>query len=509
MRRLVVVLGDQLNADSAAFDEFDPRQDAVWMAEAPEEATHVPSHKARIALFLSAMRHFRDRMRRQGFTVYYQALGEHGFASLSEALSRFLIDHRPQVVRWVRPGDWRVWQALTKVVDEAQLPLELCPDRHFISSLEAFDKWAEQRKETRLEHWYRLLRKQTGLLMEQGKPAGGKWNFDAENRRRFDARGPGWVPEPRRFEPDVLTREVLDLVSTHFADHPGSLAQFDWPVTPKQAREALDDFVLHRLPAFGDYQDAMWIGETWLYHSRLSAALNLKLIDPMSVLKVAEQAWQDGHAPLNAVEGLVRQILGWREYVRGLYWRHMPDFLQCNALEAYQPLPTFYWNGQTEMRCLSESITQTLMHGYAHHIQRLMVTGLFAQLLGVRPTEIHAWFLAMYVDAVEWVELPNVMGMSQYADGGIMASKPYVASGKYIQRMSNYCRHCRYDPAKAIGEDACPFTTLYWHFLQRHAARFASHPRTALQWKNLSRLDDDQRAAIERQARKIHEDLSN
>jgi deoxyribodipyrimidine photolyase-related protein len=304
------------------------------------------------------------------------------------------------------------------------------------------------------------------------------------------------LPAPRRFAPDATTRAVIDLARTRFAGHPGSLDAFDWPVTPADAEAALDDFIAHRLPLFGTYQDAIWAGEPWLYHARIAAALNLKLLDPRRAVNAAVAAYHAGHAPLAAVEGFVRQILGWREYVRGLYWLRMPEFADHNALGADQPLPAFYWSGDTEMNCLRDAIGQTLRLGYAHHIQRLMVTGLFALLLGVRPREVHAWYLAVYVDAVEWVELPNVLGMSQYADGGYMVSKPYCASGKYIQRMSNYCSGCRFKPDRATGDDACPFTTLYWDFLARHRERFARHPRTALQWKNLDRIDPAELARI-------------
>ncbi len=352
------------------------------------------------------------------------------------------------------------------------------------------------------------MRQRHGVLMRGGKPVGGRWNFDADNRGSFDARGPGLLPAPVSFAPDAVTSEVLALVARRFPDHPGSLDHFDWPVTPAQAHEALDDFIAHRLPAFGRYQDAMWRGEPWLYHSRLSAAMNLRLLPAAAAVDAAVAAWQRGAAPIEAVEGFVRQILGWREYVRGLYWLRMPGYLDDNALGADAPLPAFYWSGDTDYVCLREAIGQTLRHGYAHHIQRLMVTGLFALLLGVRPRAVHAWYLAVYVDAVEWVELPNVLGMSQYADGGVMASKPYVASGKYIQRMSNYCSGCRYRPDQATGAQACPFTTLYWDFLARHRERFAAHPRSALQWRSLERLDPTQRAAIAAQAQALRARLA-
>lgn len=500
LRKLVVVLGDQLDRDSAALADFDPARDALWMAEVDEESTHVWSHPARIALFLSAMRHFRDECLARGWPVIYRAAGTHVHPSLATALAHDLAALRPHAVVLVKPGDWRVEQSLRAVAAAAGVGYAERPDLHFYSTPQDFADWAAGRRELRLEYFYRWLRRREGVLMQGEVPEGGRWNFDAENRGSFDRRGPGLVPAPCSFAPDEVTRDVMDLVRERFSAHPGSLEAFDWPVTPAQAAIALDDFIRHRLPLFGRYQDAMWEAQPWLYHSRLAAAMNLKLLSPRAVVDAAVAAWRRGHAPLEAVEGFVRQILGWREYVRGLYWLRMPGYLDDNALDAQQALPAFYWNGDTDMACLRAAIGQTLALGYAHHIQRLMVTGLFALLYGVEPRQVHAWYLAVYVDAVEWVELPNTLGMSQFADGGVMASKPYAASGKYIQRMSNHCAGCRYRPQQAVGADACPFTTLYWDFLARHRERFAAHPRAALQWRSLERLDADALAAIRAQA---------
>jgi deoxyribodipyrimidine photolyase-related protein len=367
-----------------------------------------------------------------------------------------------------------------------------------------FAAHAKGRKSLRLEYFYREMRQKHGVLMEHGEPVGGQWNFDADNRAAFGKTGPGTLPAPPRFTPDATTREVIALVNARFAEHPGSLAHFGWAVTRAQALEALAAFIDARLPSFGRYQDAMWPGEPWLYHSLLSSALNLKLLTAHEVVQAAEAAYHAGHAPLASVEGFIRQILGWREYVRGVYWTQMPDYLEHNALDAHEPLPAWYWNGETQMACLRDAITQTLAHGYAHHIQRLMVTGLYALLLGVEPKQVHAWYLAVYVDAVEWAELPNVLGMSQYADGGLMASKPYIATGKYIERMGGaHCAGCRYDPAKREGDDACPFTTLYWDFLARHEAGLAKNPRMALQVKNLARSGDAQKRAVAERAAAI------
>jgi deoxyribodipyrimidine photolyase-related protein len=507
-RHLVVVLGDQLDIHASALDDFDPAQDRVWMAEVAEESTHVWSHQARTALFLSAMRHHALALRERGLAVHYRKLEEHPPGGLAEALQADIGVFKPRAVVITEPGDWRVRESLRNALSAAGLPLIERPDRHFLVSSEEFSGWARGRREFRLEHFYRHFRRKTGVLMDGAEPLGGRWNFDTENCGSFDPRGPGMLPQPIRFAPDEITSEVIALVRRSFADHPGDLAAFDWPVTPAQARQALDDFIAHRLCAFGRYQDAIWTGEPWLYHSRLAAAMNLKLIDPRTVIAAAEAAWREGRAPVEAVEGFIRQILGWREFVRGLYWLRMPQYLDDNALGADQALPGFYWTGDTDIACLRDAIGQTLKLGYAHHIQRLMVTGLFALLLGVRPRALHEWYLAVYVDAVEWVELPNTIGMSQYADDGFMASKPYCASGKYIERMSNACAGCRFDPAKSIGTGACPYTTLYWDFLIRHESRFARHPRTALQWRNLTRLDPAQRQAIRAQAQALRSALA-
>lgn len=497
LRQLVVVLGDQLDAGSAAFDDFDRKRDAVWMAEVAGEATHVWSHKARIAVFLSAMRHFRDSLRKRGSTVHYRQLDDRGNrGSLASELEIAIKKLRPQRIVMVEPGEWRVKQAFQDEAERLGIDLETRADRHFLCSHEEFAEHVRGRKQLRLEYFYREMRRKHDVLMRDGQPIGGKWNYDSENRSSFGKSGPCELPVPRRFRPDAVTKEVLALVEKKFADHPGNLDNFDWPVTGKQAKLALDDFLQNRLDQFGQYQDAMWTGEPYLYHSRLSAAMNVKLLDPRDVIHSAVAAYHGGLAPLNAVEGFVRQILGWREYVRGIYWLYMPDYLERNTLEATQPLPEFYWTGDTDMNCLRETIRQTLDYGYAHHIQRLMVTGLFALLLGVDPKEVHRWYLAVYVDAVEWVELPNTLGMSQFADGGVMASKPYAATGKYIQRMSNYCAGCRFNPKNATGDDACPFTTLYWDFLMRHEKLLAKNQRMSLQVKNLERKSATERKAI-------------
>jgi deoxyribodipyrimidine photolyase-related protein len=504
LRSLIVVLGDQLDLDAAAFDDFDASVDAVWMAEVAEESEHVWSSKPRTAMFLAAMRHFGLALQAAGRPLHYTRLDAPGNAgSLAAQLQADTLRLRPARLVMTAPGDWRVLQAIKAVATANGLPLDIHEDRHFFCSVREFATHAKGRKSLRMEFFYREQRKRHSVLMQGDEPIGGQWNFDADNREAFGAAGPGALPPRTVFEPDAVTREVMALVDTRFAHHPGRLDSFAWPVTRAQALQALRAFIEERLPLFGRYQDAMWPGDPWLYHAHLSAALNLKLLNPREVVAAAEAAYRDGRAPLASVEGFIRQILGWREYVRGIYWTQMPGYLERNALDAQEDLPAWYWTGATDMACLRDALAQTLEHGYANHIQRLMVTGLYALMLGVNPKQVHAWYLAVYVDAVEWVELPNTLGMSQYADGGVMGSKPYIATGKYIQRMSPHCKGCRYDPAQRSGDDACPFTTLYWDFLMRHEAALAKNPRMALQVKNGAKLSRAQKQAVSARAAAI------
>jgi deoxyribodipyrimidine photolyase-related protein len=501
IRNLVLILGDQLDHQNAALTGFDNRQDLIWMAEVAQESEHVPSSKIRTALFLSAMRHYAQAQRELGRPVQYTPIDDpNNTQTLAGELGRAIDRHQPEQVLVTEPGDHRVLKAIEDCAATNAIKLKVLTDTHFITTLEEFRSHARGRKQLRMEYFYREVRQKTGLLLQDGQPMGGQWNFDAENRGAFDKAGPQNLPEPSFFEPDALTQEVLAMVEQRFSKHIGALSQFRWPVTRAQALQCLDRFVAERLPLFGQYQDAMWSGETWLYHSHLSSSLNLKLISPLEVARAAEQAYQRGDVPIEAAEGFIRQVIGWREYVRGIYWLQMPDYISRNALNAEEDLPSFYWTAQTDMACLQDALRQTLEHGYSHHIQRLMVTGLYALLFGVRPQALHEWYLSVYVDAVEWVELPNTLGMSQYADGGIMASKPYAATGAYIDRMSNHCSGCRYKPKDKTGPSACPFTTLYWDFLIRHKDRLAKNPRMVMQIKNVNRLDAETQDLITQQA---------
>jgi deoxyribodipyrimidine photolyase-related protein len=500
-RRLVLVLGDQLWLGNPALEGFDPAQDRVLMIEAASEAEAVWSHQARIALFLSAMRHFKEELAHEGWPCDYLALGTPGLPdTFAERLAHMLAALAPEELAVCEPGEWRVLALVQDTAAAAGVPLRVLADTHFICSREDFARWAGASKQLRMENFYRHMRRTHGVLMDNGQPAGDRWNFDADNRRGYPRQGPGLIPPPLRFEPDEVTRDVLREVAARFGHHPGKLDSFAWPVTRTQALHALHDFIEARLVEFGPFQDAMWTGTPWGWHALLSTSMNLRLLDPREVIAKAERAWKEGALPLASVEGFIRQVLGWREFIRGVYWLDMPQLGQANHFGHDRPLPAWYWTGQTRMNCLREVVGQTLEHGYAHHIQRLMVTGLFALLAGLRPQEVCDWYLAVYVDAVEWVELPNTAGMALYADGGRFTSKPYLASGQYIRKMSNYCDGCAYRPDRRTGDDACPFTTLFWHFLDTHQRELARTPRMLPMLRNLERIPDAERVAIARRA---------
>lgn len=514
-RKLILVLGDQLNRDSAVFDDADPSKDLIWMAENVEESTHVWCHKQRLTLFFASMRHFAASCREEGFEVRYHALttspeNDRG-QNFSSILMRDLQELSPQELVACPPGDMRVRDALEKTIASAGCSVTWTLDRHFLITEDAFDAWVSGKKQLRMETFYRYMRKTHGFLMEEdGTPTGGEWNFDADNRESFGKQGPQNLPPPFVAKTDEITEEVMQMVKERFADHPGRLDTFEWPVTREQALQSLENFIQYRLPDFGRFEDAIWTGEPILYHSCLSAALNLKLLNPRECIEAAEKAYRQGHAPLNSVEGFVRQLLGWREFIRGIYWVHMPEYAELNALDCdNRSVPSFFWDGDTEMACARDAMQSVLDRGWSHHIQRLMVLGEFSLLLGVHPYQFHEWHMAMYVDAIDWVSLPNTLGMSQYGDGGIVGSKPYCASGNYIQKMSNACKSCRYNPKKSIGEDACPFTTLYWDFLDRHAERFRGNMRMKFQIRNLDRKSDAERNQIREEAQSLRNRLTH
>jgi deoxyribodipyrimidine photolyase-related protein len=498
MTAIVAVLGDQLSVGLASLRAVARDEAVVLMAEVAEEASYVRHHKQKLVLVFSAMRHFAAGLEAEGWRVDYRRLdGADTGASLTEEVAAAVVRHGATGVVSVLAGEHRVRQAQQGWAAAAGVPVELLEDDRFLVRETDFARWAEGRKSLRMEDFYRWQRHETGLLMAGRVPVGGQWNFDKENRKRLP-KGVK-VPEAPHFAPDAVTREVMALVEARFGDNFGTLEGFGWPVTRGQALEALRRFVDQRLAGYGDFQDAMAEGHATLFHALISTAMNLGLLGARECIDAAVAALELG-APLNAVEGFVRQILGWREFVRAVYFREGPDYVGRNALGATRPLPSFYWTGGSGMRCFDAAFGQTRDLAYAHHIQRLMVLGNFALLAGVDPAEVQEWFLVVYADAYEWVEAPNVAGMSQYADGGVIASKPYAAGGAYIDRMSDHCGRCRYSPKVKSGPGACPFSLLYWDFVARHEERFARNPRMWPVVQGWRRMGQARQAELRRDA---------
>lgn len=489
VKTLIPILGDQLSFTLSSLADADPASCVLLMMEVAEETRYVRHHKAKIALILSAMRHHAEALRSAGWTVDYVRLDDaDNSGSFTGEVARAIERHSADRIVITEPGEWRVMAAIESWETLFGMPVAIREDSRFIASHALFNDWASDgRKQLRMEYFYRRMRRATGLLMDGDDPVGGRWNFDADNRKPGKQAPP--PPPMPRYTPDAITTEVLALVEHRFADHPGSLAQFAFPVTAQEADAQQRWFLAHALPQFGDWQDAMVIGEPFLFHSLLSPALNLGLIDPLALCHAVEAEFRAGRVPLNAAEGFIRQIIGWREYVRGIYWREGPDYVRRNHLRATRPLPGWYWTGETDLNCLRQAINQTLDHGYAHHIQRLMVTGNFALIAGIDPHALHEWYLQIYVDAYEWVEAPNTIGMSQFADGGLLGSKPYAAGGAYIDRMSDYCGACRYDVKQRTGPGACPLNALYWDFLIRNRDALGSNVRLAMPFRSWDKFD--------------------
>ena len=497
-RTACLVLGDQLSDTLASLTALADR-DVVVMAEVMSEATYVRHHKQKLVLVFAAMRHFAERLRSRGREVIYIRIDdEENSGDLRSEVERLQTLH--SIDRWVvtEPGEWRLLAVFRDWQASSVVPVSILEDTRFLTTHREFESFLKGRKQPRMEHFYRIIRRKTGLLMEGDQPIGGQWNFDQDNRKAFKG---GDTPAVPRFAPDPITEQVKELVECRFGSHFGDLENFFWPVNAEQAEHMLAYFIRCRLSSFGDYQDALVAGNDTLFHSLLSTSINLGLLDPLTVCERAVAAYTSGVAPINAVEGFVRQIIGWREYVRGLYWAYMPEYKSRNALKADAPLPAFFWDeSQTDMVCMQEAIRNTRENAYAHHIQRLMVTGNFALLAGIDVAAVCDWYLAVYADAYEWVELPNTLGMALFGDNGLLASKPYCASGKYIDRMSNYCKSCRYNVKQNTGDDACPINVLYWDFLDRHESRFRSNPRMAMVLRNLDRQSIEQRTQLREQA---------
>ncbi|MEQ7154480.1 cryptochrome/photolyase family protein [Brevundimonas aurifodinae] len=505
-RTLRLVLGDQLSDGLSALADLDADSDVVLMAEVRDEATYVRHHKQKIALIFAAMRSFARRLEARGVTVRHVRIDDpDNTQSIVGELHRALDDQPFGAVAMTECGEWRLAEMLSAFAGVAAVPVDIRPDTRFLCSHDRFRRWASSKSQLRMEFFYREMRRETGILLDDGQPVGGQWNYDAENRKKLSK---GLRPPRRlRIPPDAVAQGAIADVARLFPDHFGTLDAFGWPTTAEQAETVLADFLSNILPGFGDWQDAMAEGEPWMWHGLISTSINLGLLDPLDVCRRAEVEYRAGRAPLNAVEGFIRQILGWREFVRGIYWLKVPEYRQRNFLDGDRTLPWFFWSGETDMACVADTVASTRDHAYAHHIQRLMVTGNLAMLLGVHPDEIDDWYMVVYADAYEWVEMPNTRGMATFADGGIVGSKPYAASGAYIDRMSDYCAGCRYDVKAKTGEGACPFNRLYWGFLERNRARLRDNVRLAMPYRTLDTFGPDKRALLVAEAEAAREAL--
>ena len=496
---LVPILGDQLSPSLSSLRQADKKSSCVLMMEVQSEASYVQHHKKKLSFVFACMREFAAELKRAGWSVKYTKLTDkNNSGSLCDEIRRVAEQFSVKEVLITEAGEWRIQSEL----EELQLSLEpalenglkILVDDRFLCIAGEFDAWSKGRKSLTMEYFYREMRKKTGLLMTEGKPEGGKWNYDADNRKRAPA--DLVFTGPKKFKPAEQTAEVIQMVEQRFPENFGNQEDFWFATTRKQAEAAFKHWLNHSLPLFGDYQDAMLNDERFLYHSIISMYINIGLLDPIELCKRVEAEYQKGRAPLNAVEGFIRQIIGWREFIRGIYWQHMPKYLDHNYFNAKRSLPSLYWTGETRMNCLHQCVTQTRDEAYAHHIQRLMVTGNFAMLIGVVPQQIHEWYLAVYADAYEWVELPNTLGMSQFADGGLLGSKPYAAGGNYINKMSDFCKNCEYKVTVKEGENACPFNYLYWHFLIRNKDKLKSNHRLFQPYRTLEKMSDERKAAI-------------
>lgn len=504
---LRVILGDQLSPTLSCLHDIDKDRDTVLLCEVQQEATYVKHHKKKLVFIFSAMRHFAQELRDAGHRVIYHKLDDAtAFSRFSDAVIGATQGASFNEIVVTEPSEFRVLEEIKLWPELLNVPVDIRPDTRFLADHSDFETWSAGRKSLRMEYFYREMRKRYMILMDGDQPVGDQWNFDSENRKPPNST----IVIPDRFHstPDAITQEVCAMVERLFPDHMGTAAPFHFAVTAEAARAALQQFIDERLTFFGDYQDAMLQDEAWMFHAHIGLYLNTGLLLPLECIAAAEQAYHRGQAPLNAVEGFIRQILGWREFVRGLYWQNMPGYDRLNFFDAQRDLPDFYWTADTRMNCLRQSVQDTIDHAYAHHIQRLMVLGNFALLAGILPAQVNDWFLSVYADAFEWVELPNVSGMALFADGGKLASKPYASGGSYINKMSNYCKGCSYSVTVKNGPKACPFNYLYWDFLDRNRSKLRTNPRVGMMYRVYDRMDANKQQAIRSDAEQFFKDLA-
>ncbi|WP_104655953.1 cryptochrome/photolyase family protein [Ralstonia insidiosa] len=482
-----LVLGDQLNPQHSWFAEVD--RDVVYvLMEVRQETDYVLHHAQKILAIFAAMRDFARHLQAQGHRVHYLSIDDaSNTQSVTGNLAALAQIYEAIRVEWQSADEWRLDAQLRAWAANQSLTTHEADTKHFMTGRHDLATMFAGRKQWLMERFYRDMRRRHHVLLDDnGNPEGGQWNFDHDNRKPWR----GTPSEPVDARPSHDHRDLWATLERSGVKSFGDpqAAQFRWPLNRAEALACLEAFVVQTLPYFGDFEDAMSSTSPRLFHSLLSFALNVKMLSPREVIVRVEAAYREGGAPLSAVEGFIRQILGWREYVRGIYWAHMPGYESCNALDHQAPLPSWFWSGNTQMRCLQLAIGQSLQTAHAHHIQRLMVIGNFALLAGIAPAEVHRWYLGVYIDAFEWVELPNTVGMSQWADGGRIATKPYVSSAAYLSRMSDYCKGCHYDSKQRVGERACPYNALYWDFFMRHAAVFGRNPRLAMVYRQLANM---------------------
>ncbi len=507
MKTLRFLYPDQLSNQISSLRDLDPKKDIILLCETLDWFTTVKHHKKKIVFILSSMRHFSETLKQKKWPVIYVKLNEEdNTGTIIGEIKRHLTSKFEKIIT-TEPSEHYSLIALKNLQNRLGIPIEIREDNRFLSTHQEFQEWSKSRKELRMEFFYRKMRHKYNVLVKNGLPEGGQWNYDAQNRKF--PKNTLTIPKPHRVKPDSITEEVISIVQKYFDDHFGEIEPFYHGVTDIHAKQALVLFIQERLQYFGDYQDAMLLNEPWMFHSHLSGYINIGLLDPLECIQAAEKAYYSNLVSLNAAEGFIRQILGWREYIRGIYWLKMPSYQNSNYLKAKKPLPDFYWSGDTKLNCLKQCVNETKRNAYAHHIQRLMVLGNFALLTGIDPQYVNEWYWIVYIDAYQWVELPNVTGMILYADGGLLGSKPYAASGAYINKMSDYCKSCAYNVSEKNGKNACPFNYLYWNFMIQHEDKFKKNPRLNMVYSQLKKMDIERIEAIKKDTFEFLKELSN
>jgi deoxyribodipyrimidine photolyase-related protein len=497
---LRLILGDQLNSKHTWFKTVDPNVSYVLM-EIRSETDYAQHHIQKVVGFFATMRAFANELMKQKHTVIYLRLTDKmNGQSFEKNLSRLIKEYKIAHFEYQLPDEYRVDRLLQDFSKKISISHAVVDTEHFLSTRTELGEFFKGKKTFLMESFYRYMRKKYNILMEGDKPLTGQWNYDSDNRKKIPA-------NHKPVEPLMFDNDVSDIVNELSATPVKTIGTinakyFLWPINRKQSLQLLQFFVSECLPLFGTYQDAMTPTEWSLYHSRLSFSLNTKLLSPLEVINAAITEWKKrgDEIEYNQLEGFVRQIIGWREYMRGIYWNKMPEYATLNYFNHTEKLPQWFWTGNTKMNCLKHTIQQSLTYSYAHHIQRLMITGNFALLAGVHPDEVDAWYLGIYIDALDWVEITNTRGMSQFADGGIVGTKPYVSSASYIDKMSHYCGSCFYSKSKKTGDKACPFNSLYWNFYDKHESKLSKNPRIGMMYNVWRRMAPTQKAELLEQA---------